>query len=171
MYRKAPSRQGPSRPARSRSLPCCPLPIKPATIGQEYFADGVTEESSTLSAVQHVAGDRTNAVLPYKSGRPPSEEVVSELGAKYLVGGSVRHSGKRVRIAAQLTESRAGTVMWTDRFDGELTEFSIFRRLSPGIAGTLAANVTQIEVRRRHEHPRPNPRPSTWCCARGRSAM
>jgi tetratricopeptide (TPR) repeat protein len=63
-----------------------------------------------------------------------------------------------VRIAAELTESRGGTVIWTDRFDGELTDIFEFQdTIARRIAGTLAANVTQIEGRRQLDHPRPNP--------------
>jgi adenylate cyclase len=62
-----------------------------------------------------------------------------------------------VRIAAQLTESRAGTAMWADRYDGELTDIFEFQdTIARRIAGTLAANVALVEGRRQLDHPRPN---------------
>ena len=77
-------------------------------------------------------------MLRYKKRPPTSEEITSELGASYLVVGSVRRSGNRVRIAAQLTESRAGTVMWADRYDGELTDIFEFQdTIASGRPGTL----------------------------------
>ena len=117
---------------------------------QDYFADGVTEEViNALGRFNTLRVIGRNAVLRYKKRPPTQEEIVSELGANYLVGGSVRRSGKRVRIAAQLTESRAGTVMWTDRFDGELADIFDFQdTIARRIAGTLAANITQVEGRR-----------------------
>ncbi len=127
--------------------------------GQEYFADGVTEE--VINALGRFSTLRVigrNAVLRYKKRPPTREEITSELGANYLVGGSVRHAGTRVRIAAELAEARAGTVMWTDHFDGELTDIFDFQdTIARRIAGTLAANVTLFEGRRQIDHPRPNP--------------
>jgi adenylate cyclase len=99
-----------------------------------------------------------NAILRFKTRPPTQEKVASELGVNYLVSGSIRRSDKRVRIAAELSEARAGTVMWADRFEGELTDIFEFQdTIARRIAGTLAANITQVEGRRRLEHPRPNP--------------
>jgi adenylate cyclase len=126
--------------------------------GREYFADGVTEEViNALGRFNTLRVIGWNAVQRYKK-RPPTREEISELGANYLVGGSVRHSGTRLRIAAELTESRVGTVMWSDHFDGDLTDFFEFQEtIARRIAGTLAASVTLVESRRQLDHPRPNP--------------
>jgi adenylate cyclase len=126
---------------------------------QDYFADGVTEEViNALGRFNTLRVIGRNAVLRYKKRPPTSEEITSDLGASYLVVGSVRRSGNRVRIAAQLTESRAGTVMWADRYDGELTDIFEFQdTIARRIAGTLAANVALVEGRRQLDHPRPNP--------------
>ncbi len=127
--------------------------------GQEYFADGITEEViNALGRFNTLRVIGRNAVLPYKKRPATREEIVSELGANYLVGGSVRRSGTHVRIAAELTEPRVGTVIWTDHFDGELSDiFELQDTIARRIAGTLAVNVTQIEGRRRLDHPRPDP--------------
>jgi adenylate cyclase len=99
-----------------------------------------------------------NAVLRYKKRPATPQEIASELSATYLVEGSVRRSDKRVRIAAQLTESRTGTVMWGDRFDGELADIFDFQdTIARRIAGTLAANIAQVESRRSLDQPKPNP--------------
>jgi adenylate cyclase len=125
---------------------------------QDYFAEGVTEEViDALGRFNTLRVIGRNAVLRYKKRPPTPEEITSELGANYLVVGSVRHSGNRVRIAAQLTEARAGTVLWSDRFDGEVTDIFDFQdTIARRIAGTLAANVTLLEGRRQLDHPRPN---------------
>lgn len=126
---------------------------------QDYFADGVTEEViNALGRFNTLRVIGRNAVLRYKKDPPKHEEIASELSANYLVAGSVRRSGSNVRIAAQLTEARVGTVMWSDRYDGELTDIFTFQdSIAHRIAGTLAANITQVEARRQLNHPRPNP--------------
>ena len=125
---------------------------------QEYFADGVTEEViNALGRFNTVRVIGRNAVLRYKKQTPTQEQINSELGASYLVNGSVRRSGRQVRIAAQLTQAGDGTVMWSDRYDGELTDVFEFQdTIARRIAGTLAANITQVEARRQLDHPRPD---------------
>ena len=126
---------------------------------QEYFVDGVTEEViNALGRFNTLRVIGRNAVQRYKQRPPTQKEIDSELGADYLVTGSVRHSGKQVRIAAQLTEAKAGTVMWSDRFDGELADiFDLQDTIARRIAGTLAANIAQVESRRSLDQPKPNP--------------
>ncbi len=126
---------------------------------QDYFADGVTEEViNALGRFNTLRVIGRNSVLRYKKQAPTQEEVESELGgANYLVVGSVRRAGKQVRIAAQLTESRVGTVMWSERYDGELTDIFEFQdTIARRIAGTLAASITQVEGRRSLDRPKPN---------------
>jgi len=152
----------PSKPIAANAMPIIavlPFANQTGDDSQDYFADGVTEEViNALGRFNTLRVIGRNAVLRYKTHPPTHEEITSELGANYLVAGSVRHSGKRVRIAAELTEARAGTVMWTDHFDGELTDIFEFQdTIARRIAGTLAANVTLVEGQRQIDHPRPNP--------------
>jgi adenylate cyclase len=152
----------PSKPIAVNAIPIIavlPFANQTGDDSQDYFADGVTEEViNALGRFNTLRVIGRNAVLRYKKRPPTQEEITSELGANYLVGGSVRHSGKRVRIAAQLTESRAGTVMWSDRYDGELPDIFEFQdTIARRIAGTLAASVALVEGRRQLDHPRPNP--------------
>ena len=126
---------------------------------QDYFADGVSEEVisalgrfNTLRVIGH------NAVLRFKNRAPTPEEITSELGANYLVVGSVKRVAQQVRISAQLTEARLGTVLWTERFEGELASiFGLQDAIARQIAGTLAASIAQAESRRSLDHPKPNP--------------
>jgi class 3 adenylate cyclase/TolB-like protein/Tfp pilus assembly protein PilF len=126
---------------------------------QDYFVDGVTEEViNALGRFNTLRVIGSHAVQRYQKHPPTQEEIASELGANYLVAGSVSRSGKRVRIAAQLTESRAGIVMWTDRYDGELADIFDFQdAMARQIAGTLAANIALVEGRRSLDQPKPNP--------------
>lgn len=152
----------PSKPITVSAMPIIavlPFANQTGDDSQDYFADGVTEEIiNALGRFNTLRVIGRNAVLRYRKRPPTQEEIASELGANYLVTGSVRHSGKRVRIAAQLTESRAGTVMWTDRYDGELADIFDFQdTIARQIAGTLAANIALVEGRRSLSQPKPNP--------------
>jgi len=153
---------GPSKPVSTSAIPMIavlPFANQTGDEGQDYFVDGVTQEVinalgrfNTLRVIGH------NAVLRYKKRPPTQEEISSELGANYLVGGSVRRSGQRVRIASELTEARAGTVIWSDRFDGELADIlELQDAIARRIAGTLAVNIALVEGRRSLDQPKPNP--------------
>jgi class 3 adenylate cyclase/TolB-like protein/Tfp pilus assembly protein PilF len=126
---------------------------------QGYFADGVTEEViNALGRFNTLRVIGRNAVLRYKQHPPSQEEIASDLGANYLLAGSVSRSGKRVRVAAQLTESGSGIVKWADRYDGELADIFDFQdAMARQIAGTLAANIAIAEGRRSLAQPKPNP--------------
>lgn len=126
---------------------------------QDYLADGLTEE--LIGAIGRFHTLRVigrNAVLSYKGVAAPRDDIVTRLGARYLLEGSVRGSDQRLRIAAQLTDARAGTVLWTDRFDSALTDIlDVQEAIARQIAGKLATNINQMEMRRQIEQPKPNP--------------
>jgi TolB-like protein/class 3 adenylate cyclase/cytochrome c-type biogenesis protein CcmH/NrfG len=126
---------------------------------QEYFADGVTEEViNALGRFNTLRVIGRNAVLHYKERPATQQEIASELNADYLVEGSVRRSDDQVRIAAQMSEAGAGTVMWSDRFDGEIEDIFEFQdTIARRIAGALAANIAQVEGRRSLDQSNPNP--------------
>lgn len=126
--------------------------------GQDYFADGVTEEViNALGRFKNLRVIGRNAVLHYKGRQAAQAEIASELGATYMVDGSIKASKDRVRISAQLTDADAATVLWTDRYDGELSDIFEFQdSIARHIAGTLAANITQVEVRRHSQEARPD---------------
>ena len=165
LFRYPPDRSqtaAPSKPIAVSGMPMIavlPFANQTGDDAQDYFADGVTEEViNALGRFNTLRVIGRNAVLRYKKQPPTQEEIGSELGANYLVAGSVRRSGQRVRIAAQLTESRAGIVVWSDRFDGELADIFEFQdNIARRIAGTLAASITLVEGRRSIDQPKPNP--------------
>ncbi len=155
------STRHPSRPPSAPMPVIAVLPFANQTGdgSQEYFADGVTEEViNALGRFNTIRVIGRNAVLRYKKQPPTQDEITSGLGASYLVSGSVRRSGQQVRITAQLAQARDGTVMWSDRYDGEMTDIFDFQdTIARRIAGTLAANITHVEARRQLDQPpRPN---------------
>src|SRR5262249_4288676 len=111
VLRRAEPPPPPAAPAKP-FIALLPLPHPTGDDKQDYFAEGVTDEViDALGRFNTVRVIGRNAISRYKKRPPTQEEITSELGANYLVVGSVRHSGNRVRIAAQLTDSRSGTVM------------------------------------------------------------
>lgn len=125
--------------------------------GQDYFADGITEEViNSLGRFHTLRVIGRNAIFPYRKLSATQTEVASELGARYLVDGSVRRSDSRVRISAHVTDAVVGTVLWSDNYDGEITDtFQFQDSIAHQIAGTLAASITRIEARQRLDTPRP----------------
>ncbi|WP_249130166.1 tetratricopeptide repeat protein [Bradyrhizobium sp. AUGA SZCCT0283] len=152
----------PSKPIAVTAMPIIavlPFANQTGDDGQDYFVDGATEEViNALGRFNTLRVIGRNAVLPYKKRPATQQEIASELGATYLVEGSVRRSASQVRITSQLTESRTGTVLWSDRFDGELADIFEFQdTIARRIAGTLAANIAMVEGRRSLDQPKPNP--------------
>ena len=99
---------------------------------QEYFVDGITEDIITaLSKWRWFLVIARNSTFAYK-GRPIDlNQVQGELAVRYVLEGSVRKAGQRVRITAQLIEAATGAHLWAERYDRELTEFSGYRTRSP----------------------------------------
>jgi adenylate cyclase len=111
-----------------------PLPDKPSIAvlpfqnmsgdpEQEYFADGMVEEIITaLSRIRWLFVIARNSTFTYKGQTVDVKQVGRELGIRYVLEGSVRKAGGRVRITAQLIDAATGTHLWADRFDGSLED-------------------------------------------------
>src|SRR6516225_8481317 len=90
---------------------------------QEYFADGMVEEIITaLSRIRWLFVLARNSSFAYKGQTIDVKQIGRELGVRYVLEGSVRKGGGRVRITAQLIDAFIGTHLWADRFDGSLDE-------------------------------------------------
>ncbi|MBT5894554.1 MAG: adenylate cyclase, partial [Rhodospirillaceae bacterium] len=90
---------------------------------QEYFADGITEDIITeLSRFREFLVIARNSTFVYKGEAKDLSTVARELNARYIVEGSVRKAGNRVRVTAQLIEGATNTHLWADRFDGVLAD-------------------------------------------------
>ena len=90
---------------------------------QNYFVDGVVKDIlTTLSKVPALFVIARNSSFTYKGCAVDVRQVGRELGANYVVEGSMRKAGNRVRVTAQLVECANGGHLWADRFDGELDD-------------------------------------------------
>jgi TolB-like protein/Tfp pilus assembly protein PilF len=117
---------------------------------QEYFADGVVEDIITaLSRFRNLFVIARNSSFTYKGHAVDVKRVGRELGVRYLLEGSVRKAGSRVRIMAQLVDATAGRNLWADRSDGELEDiFDLQDRVTAGVVGQLAPKLEQAEIER-----------------------
>ena len=106
---------------------------------QEYFSDGITEDIITdLSKVSSLFVVGRNTSFGYKGMSPHLQSVASDLGVKYLLEGSVRKAGQRVRVNAQLIDGSNGGHVWADRYDRDLTDiFAIQDEITKSIVDQL----------------------------------
>src|SRR5438046_9609005 len=102
---------------------------------QEYFSDGITEDIITdLSKVSGLFVVARHTAFTYKSKTVKVEQVGQELGIDFVLEGSVRKAGARVRVTGQLTSSKGGGHSWAERYDRDLTDiFAIQHDIAPAI--------------------------------------
>jgi adenylate cyclase len=122
---------------------------------QEYFADGMVEEIITaLSRIRWLFVIARNSSFTYKGQAVDVKQVGRELGVRYVLEGSVRKAGGRVRITAQLIDAASGTHLWADRFDGSLEDvFDLQDRVAVSVAGVIEPALQAAEIRRAAERP------------------
>ena len=114
---------------------------------QEFFSDGITEDIITdLSKVSGLFVLGRNTVFTYKGKAVNLERIAKELGVAYVVEGSVRKAGNRVRINAQLIEGATGGHVWADRYDRDLTDiFAIQDEITKTIVDQLKVKLLPEE--------------------------
>ena len=114
----------------------------------DYFADGIVADIITaLSRFHQLAVVSRNSSFVYKGRSVDTREVAQALGVRYLLEGSVRRSGDRLRITAQLVEGVTGVTLWTNRFDGDLAEIFDFQdRITESVATLVAPAIEATEL-------------------------
>ena len=136
-----------------------PLPDKPSIAvlpfqnmsgdpEQEYFADGMVEEIITaLSHVRWLFVIARNSSFTYKGQAVNVKQVGRELGVRYVLEGSVRKGGTRLRITAQLIETETGARLWADRFDASLDDiFDLQDQVAISVAGVIEPTLQAAEI-------------------------
>jgi adenylate cyclase len=111
---------------------------------QEYFADGIAEDVlTTLSKIQELMVIARNSSFVFKGQTRDIREIGRALGVRYVLEGSVRKAGNRVRLTAQLIDSLNGSHVWADRFDGDLDDvFELQDRITQDIVAALEVRLT-----------------------------
>jgi adenylate cyclase len=125
---------------------------------QEYFSDGITEDIITdLSKVSGLFVLGRNTVFTYKGKAVNLERIAKELGVAYVVEGSVRKAGNRVRINAQLIEGSTGGHLWADRYDRDLTDiFAVQDEITKTIVDQLKVKLLPEEKKAIEQAPTDN---------------
>ncbi len=143
-----------------------PLPDKPSIAvlpfqnmsgdtEQDYFADGMAEEIITaLSRMRWLFVIARNSSFTYKGRSVDVKQVGRELGVRYVLEGSVRKAGNRVRITGQLIDTSTGAHLWADRFDGDLENiFDLQDQVTGSVVGAIAPKLEQAEIERAERKP------------------
>ena len=143
-----------------------PLPDKPSLAAlpfqnmsgdpeQEYFADGMVEEITTaIARLPWLFVIARNSSFTYKSKPVDVKQVARELGVRYVLEGSVRKAGQRVRITGQLIDATTGNHIWADRFDGALDDiFDLQDRVAASVVGAIAPRLRMSEIERAVRKP------------------
>jgi adenylate cyclase len=125
---------------------------------QDYFADGIVEEIITaLSRVKWLFVIARNSSFAYRGRRVDVKQIGAELGVRYVLQGSVRKSGSRVRINGQLVDASAGLQIWADRFDGELADvFDLQDQVTMRVVGEISPKLEEAEIERALRKPTDN---------------
>jgi TolB-like protein/class 3 adenylate cyclase/tetratricopeptide (TPR) repeat protein len=122
---------------------------------QEYFADGMVEDIiAGLSRFKSLFVIARHSTFTYKGRAVDIKQVGRELGVRYVLEGSVRKSGTRVRIAGQLVDSASGMHLWADRFDGRFEDvFDLQDQVTTSVVGAITPKLEQAEIERAKRKP------------------
>jgi adenylate cyclase len=141
---------GPPAVPHKPSIAVLPFTNMSGDAEQEYFSDGITEDLITdLSKISGLFIIARNSSFAYKRRSVKVQEIGRDLGVRFVLEGSIRKVGNRVRITAQLIDAGSGGHLWAERFDRELTDiFATQDEVVEKIVAALAVNLTQGEAQR-----------------------
>ena len=143
------------RPAPRLSIVVLPFANIGTDPGQQYFADGITEDPTTdLSRLPQMSVISRNTAFTYRSTPIDTRQIGAELGARYVLQGSVRRSENRVRVTAQLIDAATDTHLWADRFDCDAVDlFAMQNEITGRIAIQLNIELIAAEAARPTDNP------------------
>ena len=159
---------GPSPPAGPAAIATAPPAAAPrlsiavlpfanlsGDAGQEYLADGITEDLTTdLSRIEDSFVIARNTAFTYKDKPVEAKQVGRQLGVRYVLEGSVRRLGKQVRINVQLVDAETGAHLWADRFDRDAQELlALESEITGRISRSVRARMVAAEAGRMTTHP------------------
>jgi adenylate cyclase len=150
----------------SEATPALALPDKPSIAvlpfqnmsgdpEQEYFADGMVEDIITgLSRSKSLFVIARNSSFTYKGKAVDIKQVGRELGVRYVLEGSVRKAGNRIRITGQLIDAATGAHIWADKFDSQLEDiFDLQDRITSNVIGAISPQLERAEMERAQRKP------------------
>jgi adenylate cyclase len=152
----APARAGPPPLLSDRpSIAVLPFQNMSEALGQDYFADGMVEDIITaLSRIRRLFVIARNSTFAYKDRAVDVRRVGKELGVSYVLEGSVRRAGNRIRITAQLLDATSGAHLWADHFDSTIEDvFELQDNVASAVAGVIEPTLEKEEYRRSIRRP------------------
>ena len=148
-------------PAPAAAAPAPERPSKPSVAvlafedhspgaGQDWFAEGVVEDITTaLSRVPWLFVIARNSAFSYRGIAADVGRIGQELGVRYVLEGSVRRAGDRLRVSGQLIDTETGAHIWADRFDGQMEDvFDLQDRITAAVVGAIAPEIRNAEIGR-----------------------
>ncbi len=122
---------------------------------QDYFADGVVEDIiAALSRIRWLFVIARNSSFTYKGRTVDTKDVGQELGVRYVLEGSVRKAGNKVRITGQLIDATTGAHIWAERFEGRLHDiFELQDQITESVVGAIAPQLERAEIERAKRKP------------------
>ena len=153
----APSRQAPPLPDKP-SIAVLPFENLSDDPQQDYFADGMVEEiTMALSRMRWLFVIARNSSFTYKGRAVDVKQVGRDLGVRYVLEGSVRKAGNKVRIAGQLIDAASGAHLWADRFEGSVEDiFDLQDQVTASVVGAIAPKLEEAEIERALRKPTEN---------------
>jgi non-specific serine/threonine protein kinase len=141
-----------------KSIVVLPFENLSADPEQEYFCDGMTEEIITdLSAVNSLRVISRSSAMTFKGTRKKVSEIARDVNVRYVLEGSVRKAGNKLRIVAQLIDAATDAHLWAEKYGGTLDDvFDIQEKVSRSIVDALKLQLTPKEEQRLAERPIPN---------------
>jgi adenylate cyclase len=161
---------GPALPDKP-SIAVLPFENMSGDPAQEYFSDGMTEDIITaLSKFRSFLVSGRNSTFAYKGLNKSTSEVGRTLGVRYVLEGSIRTAGNRVRVNAQLVEAESDNHTWAERFEGSLDDvFALQDKMTAAVAGAVGAELEEAERQRVKQRPPASPKAwdlyqqGMWC--------
>ena len=152
-----PTHAEPALPAKP-SIAVLPFANLSDSPEQEYFSDGMTEDIiAGLARLHWLFVIARNSSFTFKGKAVDAKEIGSRLGVRYLLEGSVRRDGERVRIACQLIDAATGHHLWSDHFDGTLRDvFELQDRITASVIGAIEPRLRHAEIERARRKPTDN---------------
>jgi adenylate cyclase len=153
----APAAVSISRPFVAPRLSIVVLPFTnlSSDTGQQYFADGITEDLTTdLSRISDMFVISRNTAFTYRNKPVDTKQIGRELGVRYVLEGSVQRSGNRMRVTAQLIDAETDSHLWTERFDRDMGDlFVLQNEITSRLANALGAELIAAEAARPTDTP------------------
>jgi TolB-like protein len=153
---KVPDREGAAAAANTRpSIAILPFANLGGDSAQDYLSDGITEDIITdLSRWSQLAVMSRSASFRYRGAGTDVGRIARELQVRYILEGSIRRLGERIRITAQLIDGETGSHVWADRFDREISDvFKVQDEVVQTIVGTLVGRVQAADAQRARRKP------------------